>query len=743
MSSIRNDGLVLDAARKLNEDTPKRSALVQSMGKYIADVASIEFLCAVDTHTCTKKSTNTAFHVIAREDGVPDSDQQLFDGEEQRRRCVKIQSSLKDFIEALGVISEMLDQRNGAYDTIDMRETWGPNLHEDFPIFGFFNCTRITDFFDMCDGSVSSSRNGTTGSPHSMPASRIYAGGICFDMERLMKSMATEFINQLDDSIRHCFDLYSPHTTYSSYTQDLHVKQQLSDLISAHVSMAWKTRHLDCQHGYDRQSLDADHLLALCTEQITPEACIEARRRRDNDAVRLGKLCELVRFSSTVDWERLRLLVESHKNRIIEVLKAPPRLFKSHNVLSKNFQWDSLRQILEVNTIDDLLTWHILKWARDVFDSPATSDALIEALECVIATMQSQRLVTSGFMPSLARVIGRPNGVPIPTWCQVETSSQHSRPDALASQLRELKQSGMLGSVHMSGTKHSGTLEMPADTEHRMRLISCVVELATNEKTASLFFSPGVFLVDHMHRVVETQRRTAEYANGFVQTLVDSSQLGRNYLTACRSVDNFRGTIMEQKIRKAGLRLSKFSGTEIKALALYHTSSLEVEMFSHARDAMIYKCPENFVSLVPRCIRVFLPAFLHMREISGIPPMRSSTVLEDTLRSIPRLMEWVNAGQAYGSELSLTLSEVKEGVDGGSELLTHIATARSGLVAKRRIGSKVMFVVNGHDLMRQLCGDEEVVNGVKWNYYLNGSLNGSHGGKGTKRANIAIGHNVS
>ena len=199
-----------------------------------------------------------------------------------------------------------------------------------------------------------------------------------------------------------------------------------------------------------------------------------------------------------------------------------------------------------------------------------------------------------------------------------------------------------------------------------------------------------------------------------MQTLVDSSQLGRNYLEACRHVDNFRGTRIETKIRKAGLRLSKFSGIELYALAQFYTGALEHEMFRHARDAMIYKCPENFTSLVPRCLRVFLPAFMQMRAISGIPVLRSSSVLEDTLRSIPKLMEWVDAGQASGSELKLAIPDVRAGVDGAADLLSHIATKRSGLVVKRRVGSKNMFVVNGSDLMRQLCGDEEVVNAVNW-----------------------------
>lgn len=686
------------------------------MGNYIADVASIKFLCDVDTHTCTKRCSNTAFHVIAQEDGVPDNDQQLLDDEDQARRCVQIQSSLRDFMEALDVVSEVLSQRGGVYDTIDMKKTWGQDMHMDLPIFGFFNCTRITDFFDMCGGGGRGGGGST---------SRVYAGGVCFDMERLVKSMSMEFINQLDESIRRCFDLYSPHATYMSYTQDVRVKQQLSEVISAHVSMAWKTRHPDCQKGFDRETLDADCLLRMCTEQLTPETCLEARRRRDNDAVRLGKLCDLVRFSSSVDWERLRVLVESHKHRIIEVLKTPPRLFKLRETISKNFQWDSLRQIMEVNTIDDLLTWHILKWARDVFDSPATSDALIGGLEEIIATMQAQRLPTSGFFPTLARLVGRPHGIPLPTWCQVDSPSQHV---SLATKLRDLKQSGMLVGVHVSGTGYHTHLEMPVDTEHRMRLISVIVELATNTATASMFFSQGLLLAAHMRRVIETQRKSAEYANGFVQTLVDSSNLGRNYLSACRSVGNFRDTAIEKKIRKAGLRLSRFSVFEIQAINKYYTKSLEHEMFVHARDAMTYKCPDNFVSLVSRCMRVFLPAFLQLREISGVPAMRPSTVLEDTLRSIPRLMEWYNTGRANASELQLTLSDVKAGVEGGMDLLSNIAATRSGLVVKRRVGSKITFIFNGYDLMRQLCGDEEVVNGVNWRYFLNGLDGGSGSG---------------
>lgn len=703
-------GVILDVAKHLNNNDSKRRELVRCVGGFLSVVSNIGFDCLLDTHTHTKKATNTPFHVILSQDGVPAHDQTLLDDEEQIRRCCVIQESLNDFKEALGVVASLLDGRLGDHDVVNMKQTWCSCVQEDLPYFGFFNRRRITEFFDRpVEGA----------NHHRTPLSRVYAGGVCYDVEKIVKSMAADFVKYLNISISNIYDLKSPNLCFASYNADIHLHESLASLIASHVSMSDRARS---PQSPTQQSLDAEILLGWCDDQISCEAVLQARRKRDNNAVRLELLCDLVRFSCALNFELLRVLVEVHKSKLVEVLKNPPRLFKSHATLMKNFKWDALRQILEVHSFDDLLTIHIFRWAHANFDSPATSDALIDALERVIAALKAQKAPTSGFMPTLARMVGCPRAMPIPTWCQVDSTRQQV---ALATRLRDLKNNGMLmGSGASAKQGASGVtgsvIEMPVDAEQRMRLVSCILELATNTLTSTMFFEAGVCLVDHMRRVVAMQRQTVDFASGFVKTIVDSSQLGKNYLLACRRVQNFRGTSIESKIRKAGLWLSQFSSVEIYALASYYTQALQREMFLHARDNMVFKCHEDFLSLVPRSLKIFLPAFLQIRAVGGISTLRPSSVLEDVLRSIPKLMEWVESGHARGSEIYLTSPEIKEGVEGGVELLTRVAGDRSGLVAKRRIGSKNMFVINGMDCLRQLCGDVEAVRGLGWARHVGG-----------------------
>ena len=687
MSGISNDGIILDCARKLNENPPRLAELIRCLGSYVADVSSIQFPCLVDNHTGFRDNSE-AFHVIACEDGVPDTDQQLLDYEEQRMMCQQLNYYLMDFAQSLEAVAQILRHRRGGHDIIEMHVMFG-DIRMDLEKFGYYNRARISDLFYV-------SRTGRPG---------VHAGGMCFDLERLMVSLATSFVNSLDDSIRIVFELRTTHASYASFQQDQELKRQLVDLMAAHVSMSWKTRSPEARRGFDRKSLNVEVLQEMCDKQVDSEARLCAVRERDADVQRVGRLRDLVLFCATVKFELLRVLLESHRQQLIQLLEHPPPVFKKNDVVGKNFKWDGLLQILVVHQADDLLMVHVFRWARGVFLSEAITDALMANLDAIVASMMAQQVSESGFLPTLNRLIARPGTqfVPLPTWCRLPIGSEQSR---LKKQLKELVQNGELTSMHAS--LNDGVLRMPADTERRIRLVSCIMELAANEKTAAIFFSQGIFLAEFVRRVVITQRETAEFAIGLIETTAASTELGRNYLNACRRVESFRGTGLENSIREAGLHLSRFSADEIYAIVSYMGQSHSRDIFSHARDSMLYKCPSRFFELIPRVLKVFLPPLFKMRTVSGVPNLRPCSVLEDSLRSIPGVMKWVEGSgeqNLHGQEFCLSLPDAKRGLGSAYKLILEIAEKRTGLVVKRRVGSKKMLFFNGADLERLLAGD--------------------------------------
>lgn len=689
MQQLSRDLQWATTTRQREEDnTPgKRDAMAHAFGRFVAEVASITFPCTVDTHVGNRSLTCAPFHVIACEDGVPDTTQQLIDADAQRAACSRLLSHLRDYIVSMDALEQILQFRQGAYDTINLHIIFG-DIRKDFDCFGYYNASRISELF----GQVSMQ-------------SRVHAGGMCFDLERLTKSIATSFVNTLEDAIRTSFELHSPQVSFSSFQNDQYLKQQLVDHIAAHVSMAWKTRSALCGSGFDRLTLDVEFLQSLCDSQIDQEARVIAERERNADAQRIGRLRDLVRFCSTVQVELLRLLLSQHRQQIIHLLENPPAIFKKNSVAGQNFQWNGLLQILVVHQADDLLVMHVFRWGRTVFVNETVTDALSQALDRIIASIHAQRVSTSGFLPTVARLIQQRghSPVPLPAWCRLPVGTEQAK---LTRELQDLLRSGVFSSMGSGG--QDAALSMPPDTERRMRLVSAVLELAANEKTAKIFFSPGVFLAEYIRRVVVMQRETAHFATGLVNTVLASSQLGQNFLQTQRKIVNFRGTGLENRIRRAGLQLSDFSAREIFAASERMDDAFSRRVFQVARDHMVQKCPEQFYSLVPRCLNAFLAPFLKLRVNSGVPNLRPSSVLEDSLRSIPCLASWISETGGFsamrGKELSITIPEAKNGVEGTYDLLLHLSKNRAGLVAKKRVKSKQIFVINGTDLAQKLQG---------------------------------------
>ena len=678
---------IMQAAQQLESNHEKRNALVDAFGRFVASVASIDFPCVVDTHAgnpIQPRLKLAPFHVIACEDGVPDTEQELLESDAQRALCQRIINHLRDYICSMDSVEQILQFRRGGYDTINLNIIFG-DYSRDFQCFGYYNASSISDLFQ-----------------NSRVQSRVHAGGMCFDLERLMKSICSSFVSALDDAIRSSFELHSHHVSYSSFQHDQELKAQLVDHIAAHVSMAYKCRSPMYQNGLDRKTLDVEFLKQFANKQVDAEARLLAERERDANVQRVGRLRDLVFFCSNLQFELLRVLLENHRQQLIHLLEKPPPCFKRSGIVGK-FSWDGLLHILVVHDADDLLMLHAFKWARSVLVSEAISEALIKNLDELIASIKSQTISSTGFLPTVARLVQSKTGgvVPLPAWSRLPVASEQAK---LTREMQELLRTGVFSSLGSAGGDTK--LSMPPDTERRMRLVSAILELAANEATAKLFFSPGVFLAEYVRRVVVMQRETAQFAIGLVRTVAASSELGQNYLKCKRRIVNFQGTDLEGNIRDAGLHLSKFSSAEIFAASTFMGDELSRGVFKVARDHLIRKCPSEFHALVSRCMNSFLVPFLKIREISGVPTFRPSSILEDSLRSIPSILNWMQNSQSVrGAELILSIPEAKRGVKGAYELLLELAKKQNGLVCKKRLKSKNVFIINGFDLMDRLHGD--------------------------------------
>ena len=681
---------IMEAADELASNHDKRNALVESFGKFVASVSSIEFSCVVNTHAGSPINPRlklAPFHVIACEDGVPDTDQELIDSDAQRALCQRIINHLRDYICSMESIDQILHFRKGAYDTINLNTIFG-DYRRDLQCFGYYNSSYISDLFHT-----------------SRVQSRVHAGGMCFDLERLMKSICASFVGALDDAIRSNFELHSHHVSYSSFQHDQELKAQLVDHIAAHVSMAYKHRSPLYQNGHDRKTLDIEYLKTLANKQVDSEARLLAERERDADVQRIGRLRDLVFFCSTLEFELLRVLLEHHRKQLIHLLENPPPCFKRSGVVGK-FSWDGLLHILVVHDADDLLMLHTFKWARSLFVTEAISEALIKSLDELLVSTKSQTVSSTGFLPTLAKLVQANSGgvVPLPAWCRLPVGGEQAK---LTREMQDLLRAGVFSTIGSAGS--SSMLPMPPDTERRMRLVSAILELAANESTAKLFFSHGVFLAEYVRRVVVTQRETAQFSVGLVRTVAASSELGQNYLKAKRRVVNFQGTDLESTIRQSSIHLSNFSSAEIFAASTLMGDELSRGVFKVARDHLVKKCPTEFYALVSRSMNSFLVPFLKIREISGVPTFRPSSILEDSLRSIPSIMRWVQTSQGVrGAEFILSIPDAKEGVKGAYELLQQMAKQKNGLICKKRLKTKVVFIVNGFDLFRRLQLDVPV-----------------------------------
>jgi hypothetical protein len=233
-----------------------------------------------------------------------------------------------------------------------------------------------------------------------------------------------------------------------------------------------------------------------------------------------------------------------------------------------------------------------------------------------------------------------------------------------------------------------------------------------------------MLLISIVKPVIQSHKSLLQPANVLLQTWMARLNLGKNYRNACRMFRGYRGSVIEDDVRNAVSRLSRWSLAEIISVA-FELSPLFYSAEFRILDATIcrmYSKPELFSTvLIRKALEHACPVIFDIRATMrpGECPgglnnpfhARSSHFLE-ILHRIPKIRLWREAelqrGVVIGEELVLRHRDLTTAASSGltnhlrdlSTRNTLVHYGEAGASKRGEFGRVRVFTFNCHDLRR-------------------------------------------
>jgi len=437
-----------------------------------------------------------------------------------------------------------------------------------------------------------------------------------------------------------------------------------------------------------------ESLISDYADDDTFEEC-ESLREHSIDSLRL-----LQSLCTTLDASSLGSFVTEHSNRLLDTLRSPPSVLTRRAGYSLcDFRLHTLRSIV-LNTSKStpmLIVRQMEEWKSSV--GVCGLGQLGRFVEQAIDVLQKQKFPSNGFLATLRLV--KP---PAPTWKDGRESNDvyiHAR-----------------SYIPMNVASNAdATMQMPTSTEQILRLISLVWELLAYPTTRDFYFTPGRVSANFLREVVSLEKVSVVYAAMHLRSWKQKCDIGKNYRSASNTIVQFRGSCIENHMREAFSKLSKWSLVDLlSVLSEEHSSTFHATQWKlvDAIDAAILRSNPRWNSssccgLIGRVLDVVEPLVVALRSDVGVRPFARPHQLSDLFRAIPAVRAW----DGKSDELVLTTEDVAAcKSDNVKKLLLTLSDQRSivryGRAPKALgIGARRVFTFNGHDLKMVL--NSEVV----------------------------------
>lgn len=553
----------------------------------------------------------------------------------------------------------------------------------------------------------------------------VCVGGFCCELARLLEAPVEAWLAQCEKRIEALFaprasDGYEDDGGEGGYCGDggngvprrKELRRRLGSIFSQHIAMvglyATSGPELILERSDDRDQYFVglmEQLAADFSNDAVREACV---RRREVELGQLRLLRVIAAFDDGVsrveDAEALARRVAEQRHAFLRVLKRPPDvLVRRPGFHSVDWRFVSLGAIVR-NTQSSSLSLtavQLQEWRHAVGrDALGQLTRLIDQAEAVLAR---QTFPGNGFLPTLRLVQPPP-----PTWTDPAGADA-----AYAHTLPTLPMATPVGSEQY--------LQMPPAVEKMLRLISLVWEMLAYDAMRSFFFLPGVVSARHLREIVSVEQVSVAFAATVLNSWRQRANWGCASRDAAVAISRYRGADFEDYLRSSVARLRHWSLGEVMSVVSEAHSPTFLQTKWQLVDAVAQHVVPRARGERIRCssalghvLDLVEPIVVELRGEAGLAMLGTASARHDAfaalLRSIPAVRRW----DGRGSELLLSVADVRESknADARPTLDELAASSSCSLVTFGRVGkaagfgAKRVFRLGGADLRSILFNDE-------------------------------------
>ena len=202
------------------------------------------------------------------------------------------------------------------------------------------------------------------------------------------------------------------------------------------------------------------------------------------------------------------------------------------------------------------------------------------------------------------------------------------------------------------------------------------------------FFVPGVMHHQMANKVCLKHEKWATYAYHALSEQLWPYMMGESWRKSREQIMNWRGSHLEEDVRRAAASLGGFSADEIfrryaRSATALDQARIDEGIVRLTTDKMVHKPKPHYDQWFTVCVDLLLPILSQLRQSFGIAGVAVPSVLGEMLRLLPPVRNWKRADGALrviGNEatavpgLRNALMQLKAE---GSPLVKYVRPARS------------------------------------------------------------------
>ena len=218
------------------------------------------------------------------------------------------------------------------------------------------------------------------------------------------------------------------------------------------------------------------------------------------------------------------------------------------------------------------------------------------------------------------------------------------------------------------------------------------------------FFVPGVMHHQMANKVCLKCEKWATYAYHALSEQLWPYMMGESWRKSREQIMNWRGSHLEEDVRRAAASLGGFSEDEIlrryaRSATALDQARMDEGIVRLTTEKMVHKPKPHYDQWFTVCVDLLLPILAQLRQSFGIAGVAAPSVLSEMLRLLPQVREWQVADGALrviGNEAAAVpglRNALKQLKAEGSPLVKYVRPARSKVM---------MWEFNPQELVRVL-----------------------------------------